>query len=71
MTRVRRYGKLSSRAVRAVACLRSAVAVVALWWRMPWQDKMWPLWATELTGLKNAALQVLRRYQSELQPAAE
>ncbi len=47
MTRVRRYGPLSNRAFRAVAAVRSALAMLQLWRAMRWHDKMWLLWALE------------------------
>ena len=47
MTRVRKYGPLSNRAFRAVAALRSAIAMLQLWRAMRWHDKMWLLWALE------------------------
>jgi hypothetical protein len=47
MTRIRRYGPLSNRAFRAVAAVRSAVAMLQLWRAMRWHDKMWLLWALE------------------------
>ena len=47
MTRVRKYGPLSNRAFRAVAAVRSAIAILQLWRAMWWHDKMWLLWALE------------------------
>ena len=47
MTRVRKYGPLSNRAFRAVAAMRSAIAILQLWQAMRWHDKMWLLWALE------------------------
>jgi hypothetical protein len=41
MTRVRKYGPLSNRAFRAVAAVRSAIAILQLWRAMRWHDKMW------------------------------
>jgi hypothetical protein len=66
MTRVRKYGPLSNRAFRAVAAVRSAIAILQLWRAMRWHDKMWLLWALETLPRERRAAFLYRDNKPDL-----